>query len=771
MAKKIKIKQTPTVSQPQQGSDTIQVPQQAPPVRDLRYWFYEFKPQAIILALLAFVIYFNSFFNEFAHDDGIVIVKNEYVLEGFAGIKGIMTKDAYDSYYRQLNTFNQLKGGRYRPLSIVTFAIEQQFMGPVPLDAIDSVLKQTIAYGVSGPGQEKMINNMHVRHVFNVLWYILSVVVLLYFLRYIVFRSSPLMAFIAALIFTVHPIHTEVVANVKSRDEIMSLLFMCLTFIFAFKYEEDRKKIGMLAAALGSYLLAFLSKEYAITMLGLIPLALYIFNRYSIMRALNATLPYVVVVTIYLAMRLNVLIPDNDDSTSNFVTDVFPKLAFIAGAIALVLYVRLPRKPRTDSQTFIRNLVHFLPYILLSAAFLYQRYLDVPEVMASASQEVLNNPYLFAKGDQKAATGIATTLDYLKLLIFPHPLSADYSFATIPYKHFSHPMVWLSLIVHIGLVILMFVFFPVRKAANAAVQGTGSDYVAGAKGVICFALAFYFVHLILVCNVIFDIGATMGERLIYHSSVGFAIAIAYLLVKGAERIQPAANGFKALAGVCGVIVLLCSFKTIDRNRAWKNDYTLFSTDIHTVPNSVLVNANVAASFITIADQQKDSTGRAKYLTDAIAILDHTIELHPTFVAAYLNRGIAWFKLNQVDNAKRNIDQVRKLYPTYPTLPGMYKLISDFYLRNGWEAYGKNGRYPQAIEEYKKGLAIDSNNVDLWYNMGGAYYTNRQFPEAVNSFQMALRLNPDNMPAKQGLMAAMGMLKGGSQQPQAQQPPR
>src|SRR5947207_3331207 len=105
-------------------------------------WLLEFKAQAIIVAALAVIFYANSFSNEYAHDDGIVIVKNEYVLEGFAGIKGILTKDAYDSYYRQLNTTNQLKGGRYRPLSIITFAIEQQFLGPIPHEKVDSVLKQ-----------------------------------------------------------------------------------------------------------------------------------------------------------------------------------------------------------------------------------------------------------------------------------------------------------------------------------------------------------------------------------------------------------------------------------------------------------------------------------------------------------------------------------------------------------------------------------------------------------------------------------------------------
>src|SRR5882757_5331730 len=63
---------------------------------------YDFKVQAAILGMLAFIFYFNSFFNDYAHDDGIVIVKNEYVQEGFAGIPDILSKDAYDSYYRQL---------------------------------------------------------------------------------------------------------------------------------------------------------------------------------------------------------------------------------------------------------------------------------------------------------------------------------------------------------------------------------------------------------------------------------------------------------------------------------------------------------------------------------------------------------------------------------------------------------------------------------------------------------------------------------------------
>jgi tetratricopeptide (TPR) repeat protein len=215
--------------------------------------------------------------------------------------------------------------------------------------------------------------------------------------------------------------------------------------------------------------------------------------------------------------------------------------------------------------------------------------------------------------------------------------------------------------------------------------------------------------------------------------------------------------WKGLAGLMIVVVGLMGFKTIDRNQYWKNDSTLFGEDIKTVPNSVLVNANVAASYITLADYAETKERKQKYLKDAIVILDHTLSIHRKFVAAFLNRGIAWYKLDEIDKARANIDTVKSLYPTYPTLPGMYKLICDFYLKKGWEEHGKLGDYVGAIEIYKKGLQADSSNLDLWYNMGGAYFTNKQFPEAVSSFQMALRIDPNNQMAKAGLNAAVSQL--------------
>ena len=658
MAKKSNNKPVPPVNKQRQAPVEERIPVAI--VKDplIPVWLYDFKVQAIIIAILAFGLYINTFNNEFAHDDSIVIIKNEYVLEGFAGIHDILTKDAYDSYYKQFNSTNQLSGGRYRPLSIVTFAIEQQFFGATPKSKIDSVIQNEMSFGVRGPKGNKVFNQMHIRHLFNVLWFTLSVVVVLYFLRFIVLRNYPIIALIATIIFTIHPIHTEVVANVKSRDEIMSILFMCLTFIFAFKYQEEKQK-WMLGAGLVSFFLAFLSKEYAITMVVLLPLSFYLFNRYSIAKSIVATIPYVLVMALYLYIRSTIVGPQAENSDA----------------------------------------------------------------------EILNNPYLLASSTEKLATEIATTLNYLKLLIYPSPLSADYSYNQIPYKDFGNPLVWLSLVVHLGLIAVMFVLFKkvVVEQSKPANSKTSVNNLDGAR-IICFSIAFYFLHLLLICNIVFDIGATMGERLIYHSSLGFSVALAWFLYKGMELIKPARTGRAALAGVMVIIMVWCGYHTMARNLDWKNDFTLFSHDINVVPNSVLVNGNVAAALIDMADFEKDPKKKDEELHRGIALLNKATYLHPTYVAAYLNKGIAFFKIQQPDSSKKNFDIVSKLYPNHPKL------------------------------------------AESYYNLGVAYYMSKRYQDAFNAWQTTLQLAPNYTMARNAIaILSQELAKAQQNQQQAQQP--
>jgi len=575
-------------------------------------WLYRFKVQALIIAVLSLVCYLNTTMNEAALDDSMVITQNEYVFRGVAGIPDILTKDAYDSYAKQFNGSNTLNGGRYRPLSIVTFALEQQVFGTVPQSKMDSFMNHAGQVGTKDPWSMRFAEEMHVRHLFNVLWYTLAVLALLYFLRTIVFPGNTILALLAAVFFSVHPIHTEVVANVKSRDEILSLLFICLTFIFSFRFRREKKK-WMMGAAMASYFLAFLSKEYAITLVVLLPLSFILFDGATLRRGIMASLPYYGVAVFYIFIRVGV----------------------------------------------------------------------VPVKTGDASTELLNNPYLLASGTEKLGTEIAVALQYLRLLVLPYPLSADYSYNAIPYKDFSDPVVWLSVVVYGTLVF-------------------GSLYFYKRRDVLCFAIAVYLLPLLLVSNLFFDIGATMGERLVFHSSVGFAIGLAYLLYRGVERLKSVGARKYALMAATGIIIVPCCAATIARNEDWKNEFTLYSHDVHVVPNSVPVNGNLAAALVEKADFENSEQAKRDDLYEGIILENKAISLYTGYVAGYLNRSLAYLKLGQPDSVMSNLNMIRSIFPQHPILPEMYYQAGM--------SYNRTRNYGGAMKAWKTALELNPGDA-------------------------------------------------------------
>lgn len=90
------------------------------------------------------VLYANTFHHSYAMDDELVILKNLNVQKGLAGLKDIFTTDAYQGYYDMMGAASPLAGGRYRPLSIATFAIEQEIFGQTLGDEYINVQKELL---------------------------------------------------------------------------------------------------------------------------------------------------------------------------------------------------------------------------------------------------------------------------------------------------------------------------------------------------------------------------------------------------------------------------------------------------------------------------------------------------------------------------------------------------------------------------------------------------------------------------------------------------
>jgi tetratricopeptide (TPR) repeat protein len=206
-----------------------------------------------IVFLAAILLYSNTLFNGYAIDDGIVITENKLTQRGCAGIKDILTHDAFYGCLGE-NASQLVQGGRYRPLSIVSFAIEYEIWG----------MKPAISHGI------------------NVLLFAFTCIV---FLRLLIkisgkTEAQPMFAhwaFWASLLFAVHPIHTEVVANIKGRDEILGLLFALLALYGAIEYTYTQKTKTLIAVPI-FFFLSLLSKENSITFVAIIPLAFYFFT-------------------------------------------------------------------------------------------------------------------------------------------------------------------------------------------------------------------------------------------------------------------------------------------------------------------------------------------------------------------------------------------------------------------------------------------------------------------------------------------------------------
>jgi tetratricopeptide (TPR) repeat protein len=151
--------------------------------------------------------------------------------------------------------------------------------------------------------------------------------------------------------------------------------------------------------------------------------------------------------------------------------------------------------------------------------------------------------------------------------------------------------------------------------------------------------------------------------------------------------------------------------------------------------------------------------RIEYLKKSLGYSRKGLAIDPNCIECYCNSAIAWIRLENVDSTVAYIARVQGIDQHNYMIRKLRTAISSYYVTNGWDKYGKTGKYPQAVTEYRKALIFDSLNVDAWYNIGGAYYTNKQYKEAIPAFRQALKLDPKMDDAKKGVEAAEDKLNG------------
>lgn len=255
-----------------------------------------FSTATIVLFLVSFLVYANTLSHGYVLDDKISITNNEFTKKGFGGIKDHFTNDVMTGFFGTKK--NLVAGGRYRPLTHVMFSIEYALFK----------------------------DNASVGHFLNALFYAFLVLALYVFLKRIFLDSDKAwlqsLPFLVTLLFAVHPIHTEVVANIKSRDEIMSLLGALLAVNALFKY-LDSKELKQLIFAGIWFFLSLLSKETSVVFLGIVPLTLYFYTNKKLKDFVVAMLPFVASFVVYFGIRAAVIGVNNGTPPAELMNDPF----------------------------------------------------------------------------------------------------------------------------------------------------------------------------------------------------------------------------------------------------------------------------------------------------------------------------------------------------------------------------------------------------------------------------------------------------------------
>jgi tetratricopeptide (TPR) repeat protein len=185
---------------------------------------------AVFAGAVAILVFLNSLANEFAQDDLFILLGNPLLRDLETLPEALLAPYWVGKYAVGL--------GLWRPMVLAVFGLEWALWGDIP-----------VGY-----------------HVVNVLLHGgVTVLVVLLLGRLL----PPTAAFLAGLLFAVHPVHVEAVANVVGIAELLAAFFFLLACVLI---QGDREKMRSwrLALALLCFALAVLSKESAITLPGVV---------------------------------------------------------------------------------------------------------------------------------------------------------------------------------------------------------------------------------------------------------------------------------------------------------------------------------------------------------------------------------------------------------------------------------------------------------------------------------------------------------------------
>ena len=517
----------------------------------------------------------------------------------------------------------------------------------------------------------------------NIALHLLNATLVFFLFRTLLRNPRP--ALLAAILFAIHPIQTESVAYISGRRDLLFAVFYLAGFACYVRYRETDQARYLPLAGLG-YLLSLLSKEMAISLPVLC-------IGYDVVR----------------------LMPTADGGSR-----LSPWRAAVQGV-------------RTAVQRYK------VSYAVGAAVLLVLVWYYVYRVNPSQQRTMYGGglgPTLM--------TSARILVHYIKLLLFPVTLNADYSFDAFPVSRSLGDPKGLFAVALLGAV------------------GWGIFRLLSSARWAAFGGLWFFITLLPVSQII-PHHEMMAEHYLYLPSAGFFLAAGVLIERA--LVQPKRQ---AAAGVAfALVVALLGVRTVVRNRDWRNSQTLWTKTIQTAPGSARAHINVGE----LALRQGRSLEAFREFQEAIRIqpndainqnnlgvvlLRHgrfdeaeqefreAIRIVPWFPDPHVNLGLIHLNRGELDEAEREFRTALSIKK-----PGSKKVarISPAYrgaiTDNLGVVLALKGRRQEAEQAFLEAVRLAPGSADARANLGKAYLEQGMVREAIAQFSEAVRLKPSN----------------------------
>jgi protein O-mannosyl-transferase len=612
----------------------------------------------IVLFAVTFLVFGNGIGNDYALDDDFYTAGGNKLTT--MGVRGIPQIFKNHTFYNNDGT-----GYSYRPVALATFAIENSFFG----------------------------ENPHVSHFLSVLLYALCIVILFSLLRKWFNSQGNWFSFFICLLFLVHPLHTEVVDNIKCRDELLALFFILLTFHALWKYIETKKLVYLILYPI-LFTAGLLSKQTAIPFYFIIPLSIWFFADEKILVLKKSKIKKLVCLLIYLSFAAALFIAKKP---SGF------------GVLGVVVFLWFA------SDRFWKIALYLSPLIFMTAISSYlQRHGLEPDTRKYLAFE---NPLSGAAEIWKlTATSFYVIGRYLFLHFIPHPLVYYYGSFYVPDVTWANPFATASIVIHCAIGLWAFVEF--RK-----------------KTIVGFGLLFYLINIAAYSNLVARAPGIMAERFTFAASLGFCIVLVALVFRflkedpinfvwGGKRN----DNLKKIKIILMVIVSLFAVRSFSRNFDWKNKEVLYGGDMYYLGESVKANmlfgAEISRRAFAANFESRISDGKggvrinkekqieaAGLFTEARIYYKKAAELAPYYHTAWSNLGTACFFVGETKEALANFFKAVSIKPDYAE--GWFNIGIAYNSLSSMDAGRKLILEDSAIFAFKKSIRSDSTYVQSY----------------------------------------------------------